>query len=96
MNIPAHLRSTANLISRAFPDGIPETGYLPLLAVLYPHMADENLAEVVSLHTGRDRGVVLNDVYAAGAGVSPAPDAVASVHARLVSTGMSQWDLETD
>ncbi|NOJ53403.1 DUF3349 domain-containing protein [Myxococcus xanthus] len=74
MNIPSHLVSTTSLISRAFPDGIPETGYLPLLAVLYPHMVDEQLVEVVGLFTGCARGVVLNDVYAAGPGLGLAPD----------------------
>lgn len=94
MSIPAHLVSTADLISKAFPEGVQETDYVPLLAVLYPHMADKNLAEIVSLLTGRDRGVVLNDVYAAGAGVGLDPDAVAAVRARLVTAGLDKWSLE--
>ncbi|WAM25721.1 MULTISPECIES: DUF3349 domain-containing protein [Myxococcus] len=94
MDIPSHLESTASLILSAFPEGIPEADYLPLLAVLYPHMADENLVEVVSLLTGHDRGVVLNDVYAAGADVGLDPDAVAAVRARLVSAGLGKWGLE--
>ncbi|WP_140800158.1 DUF3349 domain-containing protein [Myxococcus xanthus] len=94
MSIPSHLVSTASLISRAFPNGITEASYLPLLAVLYPHMADEHLVEVVSQLTGLDRGVVLNDVYAAGAGVGLAPDSVAAVRARLVSAGLGKWGLE--
>ncbi|WP_426755275.1 hypothetical protein [Myxococcus sp. Y35] len=94
MNIPPHLMSSTNLIGRAFPDGVSEADYLPLLAVLYPHMADENLAEVVSLLTGRDRGVVLNNVYAAGAGLGLNPAAVAAVRTRLASAGLDEWALE--
>jgi hypothetical protein len=94
MNIPSHLVSTASLIRRAFPEGVPDAEFLPLLAVLYPHMADRNLAEVISLLTGRERGAVLNYVYAAGAGLGLDPDAVVAVRARLVSAGLEGWILE--
>lgn len=94
MNVPSHLQSTVNLINRAFPEGVPDADFLPLLAVLYAHMADENLVEVVSLLTGRGRGAVLNDVYAAGSLVGLDPDDVAAVRARLVSTGLDEWIVE--
>ncbi len=96
MTVPAHLVSTAALITKTFPEGVPEADYLPLLAVLYPHMADENLVEVVSLLTGRERGAVLNDVYAAGAGAGLRPDAVEAVRARLVAAGLDQWASAVD
>lgn len=91
MNIPSHLVSTANLICEAFPNGLADDDYLPLLAVLYPHMSDENLAEVVILLTGRERGEVMNDVYAAGAGIGLHLDTVAAVRAQLVAVGFEEW-----
>jgi len=94
MNIPSHLVNTANLISRAFPEGVSEADYMPLLAVLYPYMADENLVEVVHLLTGRDRGVALNDVYSAGSGAGVDTEAVVAIRARLVSAGLEEWLLE--
>ena len=91
MEIPAHLQSTASLINRAFPDGVQEPDYMPLLVVLYPHMSDENLATIVSLLTGRDRGIVLNDVYAAGSGINLESDVMAAVQGRLKAAGFDQW-----
>lgn len=38
--IPAHLASTYQLIQCAFPQGINEQIYLPLLKILYEHMSD--------------------------------------------------------
>jgi hypothetical protein len=82
--IPDHLRMTTDLLSRAFPLGIRESEYSELLEVLYPCMADENLALVIAHSTGRDLGSVLNDVLGAGARVaSTAPRAV-DLYSRLV------------
>ncbi|AGC41815.1 hypothetical protein MYSTI_00465 [Myxococcus stipitatus DSM 14675] len=94
MSVPAHLASTVSLIDRAYPEGVPEADYLPLLSVLYPYMADENLVEVISLLMGRDRDVVMNDVYTAGAAVGLHPDSVAAVRARLVASGLNEWTRE--
>ncbi|OJH38635.1 DUF3349 domain-containing protein [Cystobacter ferrugineus] len=94
MVIPPHLASTVKLIRSAFSEGIPQDEYLPLLAVLYPFMADENLAEVASMLTGRDRGATLNDVYAAGAGVGFSQEAVARVKNRLEAVGLDEWSQE--
>ncbi|RKH27598.1 DUF3349 domain-containing protein [Corallococcus sp. CA041A] len=92
MDLHPSLERTAALIRRAFPDGVTEADYLPLLTVLYPHMSDRALARVVGHFVGQDYPLVLNDIYGVGGGSQPAsPDAVAAVQARLVAAGLEEW-----
>jgi hypothetical protein len=51
--IPAHLVSTYQLLECAFPVGIEEQEYLPLLSILYEQMSDRSLAQVIAEFTGR-------------------------------------------
>ena len=92
--IPDHLQSTWELLRRAFPNDVPAEEYLPLLALLYPHMADENIAIVMSELTGRDSGSVLNDVYKAGSGSGITEAAKDSVLRKLQRAGFEEWKKE--
>nr|WP_128794496.1 DUF3349 domain-containing protein [Corallococcus coralloides] len=92
MDLHPSLMSTVALIKRAFPEGVTEADYLPLLTVLYPHMSDRALAMVVGHFVGQDYPLVLNDIYGVGGGSKPAsPDAAASVQGRLVAAGLEEW-----
>ncbi|NOK36257.1 DUF3349 domain-containing protein [Corallococcus exercitus] len=92
MSLPPNLESTADLVRRAFPEGVTEADYLPLLTALYPHMSDRSLAMVVGHFVGQDYPLVLNDIYGVGGGyTSASPDAVAAVQARLVAAGLEEW-----
>lgn len=83
------LASTYVMIERAFPGGIEAWAYLPLLSILYDHMSDRNLAQVVADISGRDHAEVLNDVYRVGAGLDlPRKDEVLS---RLRAHGYDAW-----
>lgn len=64
--IPAHLVTTYQMLECAFPQGIAEQEYLPLLSILYEQMSDRSLAQVIAEFTGRDYYAVLNDVYRVG------------------------------
>ena len=92
--IPDHLQSTWDLLKRAYPSGIPTSDYLAVLAVLYPHMSDRNLAQVAATFTGKTLGIVTNDVYAVGAGGRVTPESVAEVRKRLDRVGLAEWLLE--
>ena len=94
--IPPHLDSTWQLLKRAFPNGISEEDYLAVLDQLYPHMADENLQNVVALFTGRDPGVVLNDIFRVGSGGAVSAKVRASVGDRLCRAGFDEWVEEDD
>ena len=53
----------SKLIQRAFPDGIKEKWYLPLLTILEPEFSDRNLASVIATVSGKEYPQVLNDIY---------------------------------
>ncbi|WHX98036.1 hypothetical protein [Neobacillus sp. DY30] len=61
--IPEHLKNTYSLLTRAFPNGVTESQYLHILGILYEHMSDRNLSEIVSLFTNKSSSVVKNDIY---------------------------------
>lgn len=88
--IPPHLASTVALLQRAFPEGIDDASYLHVIHVLYEYMADGNLAEVMSIVTGRDVGETLNDVWRSEAD-SYSPNGLDAVFARLVAAGFIAW-----
>jgi Protein of unknown function (DUF3349) len=53
------------VLSAAFPGGVPESQYLPLLAVLVERLSLRNVAELIAAHTGREWPVAYNDALAA-------------------------------
>jgi hypothetical protein len=94
--IPDHLQTTLELLQRAFPDGIGDSEYIPLLSALYPHMADENLARIIAEYTQRDIGVVLNDILAEGNRMDEAFSTNDLVQARLSAAGFERWIADDD
>jgi uncharacterized protein (TIGR02246 family) len=84
--LPGHLRADVESLHRAWPAGLPETDYRPLLAALEDHYSEENLAAVVGAFLGRDPIRVAND--AAGlAADPPAPGDVQRVRDGLLLGG---------
>ena len=94
--IPTHLRSTVDLLARAFDGEIAEHDYLPLLALLGEHMCEENLSSAVALCFARDRHEVANDLAKAHSTHVPSVEAVASVRARLERAGLTEWLVEDE
>jgi hypothetical protein len=90
--IPEHLQSTYRLLSLAFPKGIDNAQYLPVLFILYEHMCDGNLAEVIALFTGKDYGIVLNDVHRVGSvSYNPSSMEIKNVRDLLLRHGFEKW-----
>lgn len=95
--IPAYLVSTYQLLQCAFPQGIEEQEYLPLLSILYEEMSDRSLAQVICEFTGKEYPAVLNDVYRVGSAesVSSAIEEVRdSVKQKLIRCDYEKWLLE--
>lgn len=90
--IPTHLVSTYQLLQCAFPQGIEEKEYFPLLSVLYEQMSDRSLAQVIAEFTGREYSAVLNDVYQVGMEGSFGGE---EVKQRLIRCGYEKWLLES-
>ncbi len=89
--IEHYLLRTYKLIQRAFPDGVKQEDYFPLLALLYGEMSDRNLAEVMAHSTGKDYSIVLNDVYAVGSTYAPDAKAIAKLKKHLLACGYAEW-----
>ena len=93
--IPAHLVSTYQLLQCAFPQGIEEQEYLPLLSILYEQMSDRSLAQVIAEFTGREYHAALNDVYRVGAAeASKVGEVVDSVNQKLMRCDYEKWLVE--
>lgn len=89
--IPPHLTSTYKLISSAFPDRMEPEEYFALLAIVYDQLSDRNLAEVMTYCSGKDYGVVLNDIYSLSSTNLPKPGAIAGVKQHLMRCGYEAW-----
>ncbi|MFN6536584.1 MAG: DUF3349 domain-containing protein [Nostoc sp. EkiNYC01] len=89
--IPVHLGSTYQLIQCAFPQGIDDRGYLPLLSILYKNMSDRSLAKVVAEYTGKDYHVVLNDVYRVGSITTFSSEVINLVQQKLNDCDYEKW-----
>ncbi len=94
MSVPSYLKTSFELLARAFPDGIRDDEYLSVLTMLHPHMSDRNLADLVSAFMGRER-TVLNDVYLVGGRIADgASDVDESVRKKLIDAGYDDWAAE--
>ncbi|MEH1790446.1 DUF3349 domain-containing protein [Nostoc sp.] len=89
--IPAHLASTYELIQCAFPQGIDEQKYLPMLSILYTNMSDRSLAQVIADYTGKDYHIVLNDVYRVGSMTTFSDEVIDSVKQKLNTPDYEKW-----
>lgn len=85
--LPPPLWSAARMLRSAFPDGIPDTAYAPVLTLLYEHFSDRHLAELMAAVMHKDAAIVLNDIYAC-AGSKPEPPAVAAARSLLARHGL--------
>lgn len=95
--IPDHLVSTYQLLECAFPQGIEEQEYLPLLSIFYEQMSDRNLAQVIAEFMGREYPAVLNDVYqvgAMGAFSAEGEETLNSVKQKLMRCDYEKWLIE--
>lgn len=89
--IPEHLRPAYKMITAAYPQGVPEEDYFPLLALLKRHMSVRNTAEAVSSAFSMDYFMVLNDAY--GPGGDPAD--IERVRDKLQQGGgYEEWEQE--
>lgn len=84
------LSSTAELVARAFPAGVPAELVLPVVRVLHDHLSDRQLASVLATLTGADPGVALNEVYRA-ARLKPGDLGVVRATSALEAAGFKAW-----
>ena len=95
--VPAHLVSIYQLLQCAFPHGLEEQEYIPLLSILYKKMSDRALAQVIAEFVDKEYPVVLNDVYRVGAAeTSPSgvEEILSSVEQKLTHCNYEKWLIE--
>lgn len=95
ITIPSYLKSTYELLKRAYPHGIDTESYLCLLSLLSKEMSDRNLAEVISYYTGKNYNLVLNDIYKVESFAVTYSQNLTKVKEHLLTVGYQDW-LEED
>jgi hypothetical protein len=93
-NLPPELRETFEMVHAAFPDGVPEDAYRPLLFLLCASMSFRPLATVVAAATGKDYPEVYNDVLGVGSASAPPgleAGEIEKVKERLMEHGYDEW-----
>ena len=87
------LRSTVDLVRRAYPNGLTNQQRLGVIANLEKHMGFRGVAQAVGEVLGMPYAELLNDVYRAAAGQVSDADVVVA-HEALVAAGFEQWVAE--
>src|SRR6266536_138808 len=85
--VPPHLRALLDQLRAAFPSGVSQSDYRPLLVVLVDDMSEEGLSAVAGALTGRDPVVVANDAADAASRTPPRREDVDRVRRHLESAG---------
>ncbi len=93
MELSNRLDADLRILRAAYPDGVPEAEYLPLLAVLSADMSEEYLGVVIARLRGGDSVVVVNDAAAALSSERPPGEEVRRVQAKLEAAG---WEFSDD
>lgn len=91
-NVPDELQDTFRMLKCAFPNGVEEEDFLPLLFVLNENMSFRQEAIVVGKLIGRDYTDLLNNIYLV-ASESYNPDFIATqkVKQKLMPCGYENW-----
>lgn len=92
----SHYESTYQLLNCAFPDGVSEAEYWPLLGVLHQWMSFRPIAEILAGFTGKDYIYCLNDVMGFGIDPWPSDEAIQNVIEKLRICGYEDWLREED
>ena len=96
MELAEPLRPVLAILRQAYPAGLPQQDYLPLLVVLGDLLCDRNLALVVAEFIDGETVVVDNDAAAAHDFRKPARHDVTRVRAALDAHGLADLDEEDD
>ena len=94
MGVGDELLPSLAVLRAAYPAGLPDEDYLPLLVVLNDGYSDRQLAALVAEFAGRERVVVDNDHAALVSGEKPDRQRVTAVRSRLAEAGYEALDQE--
>jgi uncharacterized protein DUF3349 len=92
--VPYYLQDTYEMLKCAYPGGINEEDYIPVLAVLHPHMSNRTLARVLAALTDRDYIYALNETMGFQVGDPLYPfeaSDIDRVKEKLMPCGFEEW-----
>jgi hypothetical protein len=92
MTLDQALQEVVDILRRAYPSGVPQDDYLPMLVVLGDGLAEENLGIVVEEFTGIDRYLVIHEAVEAMTTKRPAAADIERVEHALSDAGWSSDD----
>lgn len=92
MSVGDELLPSLAVLRTAYPSGLPDEDYLPLLAVLHDGYSGRQLAALVAEFTGRERVLVDNDHAKVVSLQPPDRQRVAAVRSRLAEAGYEALD----
>lgn len=87
MKLPVHLQPMLAMLRHAYPHGLPDCDYIPLLVVLQEYLSARNLAAVVAELVDGETVVIENDAAAALSQRRPEPGDVKRVRDFLEKSG---------
>ena len=88
---PEGLASTFLMLRRAYPQGLPNADYMPLLLAIGEEMSERQLATAIALLFERSQAEVRNDSAAAQSTRKPSSEEVARVRSHLRLFGYDEW-----
>jgi Protein of unknown function (DUF3349) len=86
--VPAYMTSGYALVNRAFPEGIADETYWPLLSILGEEMSDRSVARLISYVTEREYANVLHDMLRVQSTDAPSAEEIKRVKDRLRACGV--------
>jgi hypothetical protein len=89
--VPDYLMDIYGLLKCAYPEGIPETEYWPVMSLLHPIMSHWCIADVLPELTEKDHSLVYLDASGFGMDPPPSPEDAAKVKHKLDACGYEEW-----
>lgn len=89
------LQEVVDILRRAYPSGVPDGDFRPMLAVLGDCLAEENLGKIVEEFTGLERHLVIHEAVEAVTTRHPDPRDIERVRRTLSNAGWTADDEQT-
>jgi hypothetical protein len=90
-SLPSYLTDTDRMLASAFPNGLDDDAYWPLLFLLYENMSDRSLARSIAHFTEKDYYRVLNYIYSVTTLQTLSTEAIERVKQQLIKHGYERW-----
>jgi len=94
-DIDQSLLGTYKMLKCAYPGGILKEDYYAILHLLYEHMSDRALSQVIEYLTGVSKYIIYNDVLASQSTSKPSQEDINRVILKLTACGYSEWTEES-